>query len=344
MVFCASGAYFYQIISSFLNKSIKIIVNYLLGPIVFIVLSVSLYYQVKNQPDLPLRWQQIRYSWQNGLFWVSMLLMFLNWGIEAWKWQIQLAPLERISFSKAFKSVLAGCSITMLTPNRIGEFGGRILYVKEENRLRAITLTILGSISQFLVTILMGTAGLILLKYFSGRYSDIFQTIPAFLSDTILATAIAMSILTTLFYFRIGWLIHLMERFQFLSKALKYVRLLEQFSGKQLLRILILSFLRYGVFILQYLLLMNVMGIEINVQVSFWLLTVFYLIMAMAPTIGFTELPVRATASVELFKLFSPNIVGIQAATLGIWLINLVLPAVIGSILILGVKISKDDE
>lgn len=270
--------------------------------------------------------------------------MFVNWGIEAWKWQIQLAPLEKISFFKAYKSVLAGCSITMLTPNRMGEFGGRILYVKEPNRLRAITLTILGSISQFLITILLGTAGILILKYFSGPASLTFQAIPAFVSNTVLITALVLSILTLLFYFRIGWLIHLMERVKFLTKPLKYVRLLEQFSGNQLLRILLLSLMRYGVFILQYILLLNVMGIEISWQVSFWLLTVFYLIMAMAPTIGFTELPVRATASVELFKLFSPNIVGIQAATLGIWIINLVLPAIIGSILILGVKISKDDE
>lgn len=270
--------------------------------------------------------------------------MLVNWGIEAWKWQIQLAPLEKISFIKAFKSVLAGCSITMLTPNRMGEFGGRILYVKEENRLRAITLTILGSISQFLITVVMGTIGLIMMKYFAGKDSDTFRLVPAVLSNTVLFTAIGLSIFTLLFYFRIGWLVHLMERVKFLSKPLKYVRLLEQFTGKQLLRIAILSFLRYMVFILQYMLLIHVMGVDIDFGLSFWLLTIFYLLMAMAPTIGFAELPVRATASVELFKLFSPNIVGIQAAALGIWLINLVLPAVIGSILILGVKISKDDE
>jgi len=312
--------------------------------VLFIVLSISLYSQVKNQPDLAIRWEQIKYSWQDPLFFLSLLLVFVNWGIEAWKWQIQLMPLEKISFVKAFKSVLAGCSITMLTPNRMGEFGGRILYIKEENRLRAITLTILGSISQFLVTILMGTAGLIVMKYFSGKDSETFRLIPAMLSNTVLFTAIALSVFTLLFYFRIGWLVHLMERVKFLSKPLKYIRLLEQFSGKQLLRIAVLSLLRYMVFILQYMLLIHVMGVNIDFGLSFWLLTIFYLLMAMAPTIGFAELPVRATASVELFKLFSPNIVGIQAAALGIWLINLVLPAVIGSILILGVKISKDDE
>jgi len=98
------------------------------------------------------------------------------------------------------------------------------------------------------------------------------------------------------------------------------------------------------VFILQYVLLTRVMGVALDFELSFWLLTIFYLVMAIAPTIGFAELPVRATASVELFKLFSPNIVGIQAAALGIWLINLVLPAIIGSVLILGVKIAKEDE
>lgn len=232
----------------------------------------------------------------------------------------------------------------MLTPNRIGEYGGRIVYVQAQNRLRAITLTILGSISQFLVTIIMGTVGIIALKYFSGTPTPAVQAIPAFFSNTLLYASLFATIFTGLFYLRIGWLIHLMERVKVLSKPLKYVRLLEEFTGKQLLRILYLSFLRYGVFILQYILLLSVMNIGINFIVCFWLLTIFYLIMAMAPTIGFTELPVRASASVALFSLYSDNIMGIQAAALSIWLINLVLPAIVGSVLILGVKIAKENE
>jgi len=307
-------------------------------------LGFSLYKQIIAQPDLDQRWGQIKQSWHQGLFWVSIILMFVNWGVEAWKWRIQLAPLEKISFIKAFKSVMAGCSITMLTPNRVGEFGGRILYVKEQHRLRAITLTILGSISQFLVTILIGTIGLIIMKYYSGENSDTFKLIPGFISNSLLIVSVIIAVLTLLFYLRIGWLIHLLERIKFLSKALKYVKLLEDFTAKQLLTILALSFLRYLVFILQYILLLDVMGVEVSYQLSFWLLSIFYLIMAVAPTIGFAELPIRATASIELFKLYSNNIVGIQAAALGIWIINLVLPAIIGSILIFGIKITKDDE
>ena len=89
-------------------------------------------------------------------------------------------------------------------------------------------------------------------------------------------------------------------------------------------------------------LLLQVMQVNISMVLCFWLLTLFYLMMVLAPTIGFIELPVRATAGVTLLGLFSDNILGIQAATFGIWLINLVVPAVIGSLFILGVKILKE--
>lgn len=88
--------------------------------------------------------------------------------------------------------------------------------------------------------------------------------------------------------------------------------------------------------------MLNVLDVNVSIHICFWLLTIFYLIMAIAPTIGFIELPVRAAASIELFKLFSENIVGIQAAAFGIWIINLVLPAIMGSIMIFGIKILKE--
>ena len=53
-------------------------------------------------------------------------------------------------------------------------------------------------------------------------------------------------------------------------------------------------------------------------------------------------MPIRAKASIELMQLYSTNILGIQTAALGIWIINLVIPALIGSLLILSIKIVKD--
>ena len=327
-----------------LSKNIKIIVNYLLGPLLFIALCYSLYKQVIHQPDLAQRWGHIKNSWHHPAFWLVLLLMIVNYGIEARKWQLLIKPLEKFTLFKAFKSVMAGCSITMLTPNRIGEYGGRILFVQEQNRLRAISLTILGSISQLTITIVMGTIGLTALTFIPGKDAATFTFIPKVLSNTLLVVCIFSSVFMLMFYLRIGWLIHVMEKIKFFAKPLKYVRLLDQFSGKQLLRILFLSLLRYMVFILQYIMMLYFMEVSISYLLSFWLLTIFYLVMVLAPSIGFTELPLRATATVEIFKLYSPNILGIQAAALGIWLINLVMPAIIGSILILGIKITKENE
>jgi hypothetical protein len=332
----------FLLIIFYLNKNIKLIINYLLGPLLFVLLAWSLYKQMAHQPDLDIRWQHIKNSWQQYPFWIVFTLMFVNWGIEARKWQLQIAPLERFSFLKSFKAVLAGCSITMLTPNRIGEYGGRIMYVEEQHRLRAIPLTILGSISQLTITMLMGSIGLSVLKYGSIVSRSTFSSISWLLSDGLYAISLVVTVILLLLYFRVHFLIIWISKIEFLQKFTSYVEVLDTFSGKQLLRILFLSFLRYMVFILQYMLLLQVMEVGIAYPVSFLLLTIFYLLMAVAPTIGFTELPIRAVTSVWLFELFSRNIVGIQAATFGIWLINLVLPAVLGSLLIFSIKIMKE--
>ncbi len=281
-----------------MRKNIKIFFNYFLGPLLFILLSWSLYKQIIHQPDLSQRWAQIRSAWQHPYFWLVLMMVAVNWGLEARKWQLLIRPLERFSFITAFKSVLAGCSVTMLTPNRIGEYGGRIIYVQEEHRLRAIPLTILGSLSQLFVTVIMGTIGLLVFKYFSGSEVALFKLLPELAGNILVYVCVVVSLLLILIYLRVGLLIRWMKKVRFLQKFVQYVQLLEGFSRKQLLRILFLSFLRYMVFILQYMLLLKVLQVDIANAVCFWLLSVFYLVMVMAPTIGFTELPVRAAASV----------------------------------------------
>ena len=268
-------------------------------------------------------------------------LMLVNWGIESKKWQILINHIQRFSFIRAVKSVLSGCSVTMLTPNRIGEYGGRILYVGEENRIKAISLSLVGSVSQLLVTMVMGCIGLLYLRYLSHNKNSSSAVLPEFWGDVLIYLSIGLTVIILLFYLRLGWLVRMMEKLPSLQKIVKHIRVLDEFENRHLLQILILSFIRYLVFILQYLLMLQVMHIEIATLISFWLMTVFYLVMAVAPSIGFIELPVRVSASWVIFKLYTSNELGVGTASLGIWLINLVIPAVIGSLLILSIKIVK---
>lgn len=294
-----------------------------------------------HQTDLPQRWQQIQTSWRSGTFFLVIGLMLVNWGIEARKWQILVRHVQQCSFLKALKSVLAGCSITMLTPNRIGEYGGRVLFLQEEHRIKGISLTIVGSVGQLLVTMIMGCLGLLFLRFFSHNSSNALNVLPHFWGDVLIYFSVACTLVLFLFYIRLGWLVRLMEKVPAFNKVVKHITVLDEFEGRQLVQILALSFLRYIVFVLQYVLLLQVMNVGIDALLSFWLITVFYLVMAVAPTIGFLELPVRAKASMELMQLYSTNTLGIGTAALGIWIINLVIPALIGSLLILGIKIVK---
>ena len=325
-----------------MNKSIKILINYFLGPVLLIILCYSLYRQLTQQTDLEQRWQQIKNSWQSRKFLAVIFLMLVNWGIEAKKWQLLVSHVQQFSFIKAFKSVLAGCSITMLTPNRIGEYGGRILFLNEENRIKAISLNIASSISQLLVTMVMGCGGLIFLRFFSHNNSNALTVLPDFWGNVLIYFSISGTVLLFLFYIRLAWLVRLIEKVPAFTRVIKHITVLDEFSASQLLTILSLSLLRYLVFVLQYVLLLQVLQVNIEVGLSFWLISVFYLVMAVAPTIGFLELPVRAKASMELMKLYSTNTLGIETAALAIWLINLVIPALIGSLLILGIKIVKE--
>ena len=268
--------------------------------------------------------------------------MPVNWGIETRKWQVLVQHVQRFSFFSAFKSVLSGCSITMLTPNRVGEYAGRVLNLEEGNRIKAISLTIAGSISQLLVTMLMGCGGLFFLRYFSHNQAGGLSVLPEFWGQVLIYTSVTFTIVLLLFYSRLGWLVSRIEKVPAFSRVVKHISVLDEFDYTKLARILSLSFFRYLVFMIQYILLLEVMQVEIEVMTCFWLISVFYLAMAMAPTIGFIELPVRVTASWAILKYYTANELGVGAAALGIWLINLVLPAIIGSLMILGTKIVKE--
>jgi hypothetical protein len=74
---------------------------------------------------------------------------------------------------------------------------------------------------------------------------------------------------------------------------------------------------------------------------AFALVGVLFLVLAIVPTIALAELGFRGKVSLLLFGIISTNSVGIIATAGGIWLINLILPAIGGTLFILGLRIFK---
>lgn len=309
-------------------------------------MGYSIYRQVEKQPDWHQSWSIIRNSFTNINIWklyLVLLLMFVNWGIESKKWQILLKHVVAMPFLTAFKSVLSGVAFTMITPNRMGEFIGRVFYVVEGDRLRAASLTIIGGISQMMVTLMAGATGL----FFLHKYLLAAQNVGilSFLwVNGLLIGSILTLVCITLFYFKLSWLVRVAERVKALQKLTYIISLLKEVHIMELIRILILSMIRFVVFTSQYLLLFSLFGVEIPAWKACCAVSVLFLILAAIPLPGIAELGVRAKASVSIFGLFSTNLFGIAACTGAIWLINIILPAVLGSLLILNVKLFNKNE
>jgi Lysylphosphatidylglycerol synthase TM region len=320
-----------------LNKSIKIFINYFLGPLLFVWLSWSIYREIKHQPDLKKTWEGIRRSFNSPLLWnlaAVILLMIANWSIEAIKWKIAVKKIQEVSFLRSFKAVLSGVSFSVSTPNRVGEYLGRVLYMEEGNRLKTIAITIVGSMSQLIITLLMGCIGLIMAR------SDIqaSQLISPMWMKVIQYGVMAVLVVLTLFYFRLSWLVKWADRLPGSSRFAYLVRALEDFNATLLWRLLSLSLLRFVVFTLQYYLLFRLFDVQLLWWQSFWAVSVSFLVLAAIPSFAILELVQRGYVTKTIVGLYSSNIAGIGLATAGIWLINLIIPAITGSLLILSIK------
>ena len=321
------------------NKSIKIFLNYVVGPLLFLWLSISIYHQLKAQPDLAenlKRIQQVLNGSHSWYIWTTLLLVLVNWGLEARKWQLLIVHLEPITFFRSFKATLSGVAFALNTPNRIGEYGGRVLFLNDGNRIKAVSLTMVGSISQLLVTLMVGLAGMLLLR--ERLWEGPLQKI-AWAEGWFTVMLISGCILLILLYFRVAYVVRRslqLSKFQWVNKWLEAAQGL---CPKLLLEVLFLSFFRYAVFVGQYVLVLQAFSVQSDTWTLIWLVTVFFLWLSIGPTIALLELGLRWEYSLLLFGMVSSQSVGIYAAATLVWLINLVIPALVGSLLMLSLRL-----
>ena len=224
----------------------------------------------------------------------------------------------------------------------MGEYLGRMLYMNEGKRLKVISLTILGSLSQLIVTILFGLLGLLILQVDIDKLN-----LPVWLNwvkNVGIAGGITGLVFLTVFYFRIGWLVKWIDKIPAIKKYIWLINELEKTHTTLLLRLLSISMLRYFVFTTQYFLLFQFFGVEVNWWQGFWAVAIVFFIMSIIPSIELFELVGKTLLTQEIFAIFTANTLAIGFVTTTIWFINLVIPAAIGSLLILGIKFFKRNE
>jgi hypothetical protein len=272
---------------------------------------------------------------------VVVLLMGINWGLETKKWHFLICKFEKISFQKALKAVFAGTCISIFTPNRVGEFGGRIFYLKKADRIQAILATIIGNIGQLIITIILGSCSFV---FYLMIYSEI--ELGKYQTFGILIAIFALVVTLIYLFLNANKITQLLNRFSIISRLKlkaknikkweKYTSVFSLYTRAELITVLVLCFARYLVFCLQFFILLYVFEVKTPFAETMAMISLSFFVLAIVPTVALTEIGVRGSISLFFIGLLSDNGLGIITASLSLWIINLVVPAIIGSYFITG--------
>jgi hypothetical protein len=317
--------------------------NLLIQLVILVVSYFFIINQVFWKQDLPALIKALAADLGSSRFlWVLslvLILMVLNWMLEALKWKNLISKIEHVTLMQSLIAVLTGVTISSFTPNRIGEYFGRAFILKKASHVEGILITVLGSMSQLLITILTGSLALLI---FLPLFIPDAGFSRGYLYYAFIAVVLLLDALLLGLFFNISFLSTWKEKIlkNGFSRIRKFFRVFIMYSNSELRGVMALSFARYVVFSTQYILLLYALGVNIPFYYAYLFISLIYFIMAIIPTIALTELGIRGSVAIYFFGFyFSPLMTGSADLNLGIlmasillWVINLGFPAVAGSI------------
>lgn len=257
---------------------------------------------------------------------LAIVAMPLNWVLETVKWKILLQSKQ--SFGKLLKGVIAGITTGFVTPSRTGEFLGRVMYLDESEPVRAFLLSSMGGIAQTVVTLIAGVF-----------FVAIWNSDPLYIGLTTGVGAIFI-----LAFFRFDAINRALAGIPFLKDFNLFIPEEEFPSVLLQFKVLLFSFVRYSIYLLQYVLVFLFFGVSDNFYALVVHTGAFLVALTFSPLLPFLDFSYREGVALYVFNNFSTNTIGILSAVSLVWLLNLVLPAVIGYFFILKRKTLPVEE
>ncbi len=305
-----------------------------------LLLLWAIYHQVFAKENLGALWNAFaaRFSLSNAVYlWVAIALVPVNWLLETLKWRQLLRHFSDMSFWQCYRAVLVGVTVAMLTPNRTGEYIGRILFAEPKNGWRAVIVAMLGGFAQLFILFSCGMIGLCYLAY---NYLH-FEAYLIWCANTIGGIGLMLS---AVFYFRLDLVFFLIQKIPTTKWRWRVSRqfvVLRRCSRKDLTKVLELAAMRYGTYSLQYWLMLLFVGIDVPFDAALAGIAAIFLIQTCLPLPVAASLMVRGELALLVWGYFSQNHIGILAAAFGLFIINIVLPALLGAMFIVKSKSFK---
>ncbi|MBB6005382.1 lysylphosphatidylglycerol synthase transmembrane domain-containing protein [Arcicella rosea] len=304
--------------------------------LLFVVIVWMLYKTFKekqqNIGDLIVECQKTL-LWENlwkGI--LLILLIFFNWGFEAKKWQQLALKIEDISFKEAFKGVLMGLSLGFITPANLGDYAGRMWKFQHQKRAESIGAILLGNGIQFYISLLFGTLSFVYFVFRKEQFTSI---------NFILILIFSFSLYLGFFAYLKRHLFYLfLLKIPFLKRFAHTVKVLENFEIQEVMEVFFWALMRYLTISLQFVLVLLIFGIDLNLVDLLAIVCLIFLVKTIVPAINFLgDLGIREFSAIYFFGFYHVNTSAVIAATFVLWLINILFPVLLGSILVLKTRV-----
>lgn len=277
-----------------------------------------------NLSELWTSYLQYRPPHANFLLLIVAFLAVGNWAAETQKWQLCLKPIAQLPYLQTLKGVLAGVSLAFFTPNRIGQYGGRLwLLPSEIPKTQAAFFLLQSNIAQLIANLGLGGIGFAVFGYQ-------YKLFPMPYLIVILIAIFCYVATITAFYFNPSFF----ERkipVAWRNKVIPYVNINCQPSNRYKYSILMLSFFRYFIYLTQFNLLLLAAGAKISVAQMLVLSLSSFFVQTVLPSLAVLELGIKGNVALYFFGQLSVNPIAILMATFFIWVVNWVIPAGIGT-------------
>ncbi len=247
--------------------------------------------------------------------------------MEALKWKVIMHKHESISTLQSWKSVLTGITLSIVTPNQIGDTVGKALYLESYSKLKGAVSTVIGGIAQTIPSLILGCIAGLYFVYTQWEISN-FQF-------GLLAILTAAFIIALIYYFlRIA----LLQQYFIHTKINPYIVAFSNYNSSELKQLLTLSTIRLIVFSSQYYLFLLFFGVYISPVQAFTSISLIFLAQSFLPSFILIEIGVRGVVALFFIGLYSTNIIGILQAAYSLWILNMMIPALVGLYFLLTLK------
>jgi hypothetical protein len=255
-----------------------------------------------------------------------LVLSIFNWFLEILKWQYLVKTIKQISFRNALEQSLGGLTASLMTPNRIGDYGAKAVYYEKPFRTKIVLLNLIGNIAQMTITTIFGVIGFII---FVNRYQIDVNYYSVVKFGLLLLT------ISIFAFFGVK-----QKRFKIKGFSFEHIlHFIKKLGIKTHAVILSLSLIRYLIFSFQFYYLLTIFGIDVDYSKAMAVITSMYFLASIVPTISIFDVVIKGSVAVFLFGYVEVNELTILSIVALMWLLNFVIPSVFGSYFVLNFKL-----